>query len=305
MTPDEGVPVTDVAVVDGLVALLHQGLSALASSGALPPAFAHAFLARALLVVLLVTPLFGALGVLVTARRLAFFSTALGQAAMAGVAVGVALGEPIDAPWAGLLGTTTLCAVWLVVLRRHTRLPADTLTGVFLALTLAVGVAALVVVTRRFNVHQLEGVLFGSPLTVQSTDLVVVGVVAVVVSIAAIATAPALLLDALDPGLAAAAGRRALAAELVFVVALAAAVVVGSRVVGALLVEALVVVPAATARALGVGLLRNVIVAVVVALAAGVLGLIVSAASPVPVGAALVLCGGVFFVVAVVVGRRS
>jgi zinc transport system permease protein len=291
----EAVPVIDV-VVDHLT----RALAALAAAGVLPPAFAHGFLARALLAVLLVTPLFGALGVLVTARRLAFFSTALGQAAMAGVAVGVALGEPVDAPWVGLLGTTGLCAVWLVLLRRHGRLPADTLTGVFLALSLAVGVAALVVVTRRFNVHQLEGVLFGSPLTVRSGDLVVVAIVAVVVGVILVRTAPALLLDALDPGLAAAAGRRVLVAELAFVLALAAAVVVASRVVGALLVEALLVLPAATARVVGPGLGRNVVVAVVVALLAGIAGLVVSAASPVPTGAAIVLVGGVVFIGALI-----
>jgi zinc transport system permease protein len=299
-------PVVDapVPIVDGVVGVLASGLSSLASSGVLPPAFAHAFLARALLAVLVVTPLFGALGVLVTARRLAFFSTALGQAAMAGVAVGVALGEPVDAPWAGLFGTTVLCAVWLVVLRRHGRLPADTLTGVFLALTLALGVASLVVVTRRFNVHQLEGVLFGSPLTVRSIDLVIVAGVAVVVAVVSWRVGRALLLDALDPGLAAAAGHDALRAELAFVVVLACAVVVASRVVGALLVEALVVLPAATARALGAGVVKNVVVAVVVALVSGVAGLVVSAASPVPTGASIVLCGGGLFVLAVVVGAK-
>lgn len=295
-----------VFFLDDVVDALSGALASLASAGALPPAFAHAFMARALLAVLIVTPLFGALGVLVTARRLAFFSTALGQAAMAGVALGVALGEPIDAPWAGLFGTTTLCAVWLVVLRRRGRLPADTLTGVFLALSLAVGVAALVVVTRRFNVHQLEGVLLGSPLTVRSTDLALIALVAVVVAVVAARTASTLLLDALDPGVAAAsAGRDALRSELAFVVVLAAAVVVASRVVGALLVEALVVLPAATARATGAGLRKNVVVAVVAALASGVVGLVVSAATPVPAGAAIVLSGGALFGLALLAGARA
>jgi ABC-type Mn2+/Zn2+ transport system permease subunit len=95
-----------------------------------------------------------------------------------------------------------------------------------------------------------------------------------------------------------------LRAELAFVVVLACGVVVASRVVGALLVEALVVLPAATARALGAGVVKNVVVAVVVALVSGVAGLVVSAASPVPAGAAIVLCGGVLFVLAVVVGAK-
>jgi zinc transport system permease protein len=291
-------------LVDALIAALAVPLRALAERGVLPPAFAQLFLARALVGVVLVTPLLGALSVLVTARRLAFFSTALGQAAMAGVALGVALGEPVDAPWAGLFGTTILCALWLVVLRRHSPLPADTLTGVFLALTLAVGVCALVVVTRRFNVHQLEGVLFGSPLTVGSGDLVVLAAALVVVVVAVVATAPALLVDALDEGMARAAGYRSFRSELVFVAALAVAVVVASRVVGALLVEALVVVPAATARSWATGLRAQVVVAVAVALASGVTGLVASAVVPVPAGAAVVLCSGFAFLASLVLAPR-
>jgi zinc transport system permease protein len=291
-------------LVDALLAPVAGALGVLAAASVLPPAFAHGFVARALVAVLLTTPLLGALGVVVTARRLAFFSTALGQAAMAGVAVGVFLGEPVEAPWVGMLGTTAVCAVWLVILRRHGRLPADTLIGVFLALSLAFGLAALVFVTRRFNLHQLEGVLLGNPLTVRGSDLVVIAVVAVVAAVVAWRCAKPLLLDALDPGLAAATGQKVIVFELTFVLALAAAVVVTSRMVGALLVEALLVVPAATARLLWPGFSRNVLASSVIALVSGVGGLVLSTASFLPAGAAIVLVGGVLFAVAVIVGER-
>jgi len=272
----------------------------LVERGLLPPAFVHPFMARALLAVVIVGGLFGLLSPLVQARRLAFFSAALGQSAMVGVAVGVFLGEPIEAPWAGLFGVTILAALWLVFARRRLRLPADTLVGVFLALSLAAGVTALVLVTRRFNIHQVEAVLFGSPLTVTDADLGVLLVVAAVVMVAVALTTRSLLLEALDPGLAAAAGVRTALLEYVFVAVLACAVVVALRVVGALLVEALVVVPAATARLLSSSWRTVTALSVVLGVVGGVLGLILSASSLIPAGAAIVLVLGAAFVVAAI-----
>jgi zinc transport system permease protein len=270
----------------------------LVERGLLPPAFVHPFMARALIAVVVVGGLFGLLSPLVQARRLAFFSAALAQSAMVGVAVGVFLGEPIEAPWAGLFGVTILAALWLVFARRRLRLPADTLVGVFLALSLAAGVTALVLVTRRFNIHQVEAVLFGSPLTVTDGDLGVLLVVTGLVVVAVAGTTRTLLLDALDPGLAAAAGGRTALLEYVFVAVLACAVVVALRVVGALLVEALVVVPAATARLVSSSWRTVTALSVVLGVVGGVVGLIVSAASLVPAGAAIVLVLGAAFVAA-------
>ena len=270
----------------------------LVQAGVLPPAFVHLFMARALIAAVVVGGVFGLLSPLVQARRLAFFSAALGQSAMVGVAVGVFLGEPIEAPWAGLFGVTTLSALWLVFARRRLGLSADTLVGVFLAISLAVGWTALVLVTRRFNIHQVEAVLFGSPLTVSDADLGVLMLVSVVVVAVVAASTRPLLLDALDPGLAAAARLRTGWWEYVFVAVLACAVVVALRVVGALLVEALVVIPAATARLLSSSWRRVTALSAVLGVVGGVAGVVVSAASLVPAGAAIVLCLGAAFVVA-------
>ena len=59
----------------------------------------------------------------------------------------------------------------MVYVKRHATLPPDTLIGVFHALTLGLGLCLLVALTRQFNVHQVESVLFGSLLTVTDSDL--------------------------------------------------------------------------------------------------------------------------------------
>ncbi|GMU61985.1 MAG: ABC transporter permease [Myxococcaceae bacterium] len=247
------------------------------------------FVQRALLAVLLAAPLLGGLSHLVVARRLAFFSAAVGQAVLTGVALGVLLGEPVDAPWGSVFGFSLLTGVALVFVRRRSLLPPDTLVGVLLAFTLGLGVCLLVAVTRRFNIHQLEAVMFGSVLTVQPFDLVLLGV-ALALAVAVVGPmANRLLVQALDARLAAAAKMPEARDEYLFVVVLTAAIVVSVKVMGALMVEAMLVVPAAAGRNLAGSARGTFFFSVVVALLAGVAGLGVSTQVNVPSGAAIVL----------------
>src|SRR5438874_5299798 len=98
--------------------------------------FEYPFISRGLLAVLLLAPLLGGMSHLVVARRLAFFSSALGQAALTGLSIGIVLGEPLDAPYAGIIGFSLLAALAMVFVKRRTSLPPDSLIGGFLALPL-------------------------------------------------------------------------------------------------------------------------------------------------------------------------
>jgi hypothetical protein len=57
----------------------------------------------------------------------------------------------------------------MVYVKRRSNLPPDTLIGVFMAITLGLGICLLVAATKQFNIHQIEGVMFGSLLTVTDT----------------------------------------------------------------------------------------------------------------------------------------
>lgn len=252
-------------------------------------ALAYPFVQRALIAVLLAAPLLGGLSHLVVARRLAFFSAALGQAVLTGVALGVLLGEPLDAPWGSVFGFSLLVGVGLVFVRRRSALPPDTLVGVLLAFTLGLGVCLLVAVTKRFNVHQLEAVMFGSVLTVTPLDLVLLGAVALVVLVVVGTQSNRLLVESLDLRLAAAARMPEARDEYLFVVLLTAAIVVAVKVMGALMVEAMLVVPAAAARNVSRSVAGTFAWSIVVALLAGLGGVVASTQVNVPSGAAIVL----------------
>jgi len=257
--------------------------------------FEYPFLVRGFLCVLLLAPLLGGMSHLVVARRMAFFSAALGQAAITGVCVGLLMGEPLNAPYGGMFGFCLLSSLGMVYAKRRSKLPPDTLIGVFLALTLGLGLCLLVAVTRQFNVHQVEAVLFGSLLTVTDTDLLLLVAAGGGVVFLLLRHYNDLLLDSLSPQLAAARGVNSAYLEYGFALVLTIAILVSLKMIGALLVEALVVVPAAAARNIAVGTRAYLVWSVAVALAAGTGGILISTRLLVPTGGAVVLAASLIF----------
>ncbi|MCW5805692.1 MAG: metal ABC transporter permease [Deltaproteobacteria bacterium] len=269
----------------------------------LPEAFQYDFVARGVVAILMLAPLLGGLSHLVVARRLAFFSTTLGQAALTGLTIGVAVGVPLEDTYVSILGFCLLVGVVMAFIRRHSRLPADTVIGVFMAFTLGLGICVLVAATRSFNVHQIEAVMFGSLLTITDRDLVLLLVLGTLVGAAVAWAYNTILADSLSPPIAAARGAPTTMIEYGFVVIVTVAITVSLKVIGALLVEAMVVVPAAAARNLARSTRGYLVWSIAIAALAGLGGLFISTAWRVPTGGAIVLALSVCFFVTLPVGR--
>jgi zinc transport system permease protein len=284
------------------VTAFYAWVADLARSGVLPSDFQYPFLVRGFLCVLLLTPILGGISHLVVARRMAFFSAALGQAALTGVSIGLLLGEPLNSPYGGMFGFCLLSTLTMVYAKRRSDLPPDTLIGVFLALTLGLGLCLLVAVTRQFNIHQVEAVLFGSLLTVTDADLALLLVAGVVVAGLLVRHYNDLLLDSLSPSLAGVRGVDSCYLEYLFAIVLAVSILVGLKVIGALMVAALVVVPAAAARNLARSTHGYLLWSVAVAFLAGAGGLGISTRLLVPTGGAVVLAVSLIFFVTLAVG---
>jgi zinc transport system permease protein len=287
------------------VTAFYEWIASLARSGTLPSDFQYPFLIRGFLCVLVLAPMLGGLSHLVVTRRMAFFSAALGQAALTGVAIGLLLGEPLNAPYGGMFGFCLLATLAMVFVKRHATLPTDTLIGVFHALTLGLGLCLLVAVTRQFNVHQVESVLFGSLLTVTDRDLLLLLAVAGIVMVLLVRQYNRLLLDSLNPPLASIAGADSAFLEYFFAIVLTVAIVVSLKIIGALLVEALVVVPAAAARNVARGTRSYLTWSVAVAFLAGAGGLGISTKLLVPTGGAVVLAVSMIFFVTLAITRLA
>ncbi len=184
----------------------------------------------------------GPLGCFVVWRRMAYFGDATAHAAILGVALSLALSLPV---FAGALAVALAMAVGVTLLvgRGHAM---DTLLGVLAHSALAFGLVAVAVLTEvRIDVMAY---LFGDILAVSRADLAVIwGGAGLVLALVAWRWS-ALLTASVNPDLARAAGIEPHREQLVLTLALAVVVAVAIKVVGVLLITAMLIIPAASAR---------------------------------------------------------
>jgi manganese/iron transport system permease protein len=233
--------------------------------------FAVPYMQRALVEVLVLGALAGAVGVFVVLRRLAFVGDALTHTVFPGVVIAHLLGQSL---LAGALAFGVLSAVLLTVLGRHRRVGADAALAILLTSFFSVGVV-LVSRTRGFT-SDLTVFLFGRVLAVDRTDLAQTLAVAAVVAVALVALRKELVLRAFDPDGAAAMGYRTGTLDLVLNLLIALVVVAAVEAVGTVLVIALMVVPAAAARLLADRVATMTVLACLLGATGGWLGLVVS-----------------------------
>lgn len=273
-----------------------------AEAGWLPPSLAYGFVVSALLAGLIIGPVLGGLGTLVVVKRFAFFSEAVGHAALTGVAIGILLGEPYTGPYGSLFGYCLLFGILLNFLRNRTGLTPDTLIGVFLSVSLALGGSLLLLLSGKVNIHILENVLFGSVLTVNGQDLAVLAVVAVLVVVLTLPFYNHMMLASFNPQLATVRGVRVKLLDYLFVALVTVVTVASVKVIGAILVGALLVIPAAAARLLSRSLRGFFWLSVLFATLSTLAGILVPIEFelPVPSGAAIILFSGALFALAAI-----
>jgi ABC-type Mn2+/Zn2+ transport system permease subunit len=273
----------------------------LAAVLSLPDPFDTPFMQRALLETLMLSVLGGLLGSWIVLRRLAFFTHGVGTAAFPGLVVAGPWGI---APQLAALGAGLLYAGSVERLTRTRRLAQDAATGLLLVGALALGaVLASDVFESGAGVDRL---LFGSVIGLSDLDLWLTAAAVIVVALLDAALRRAWLAGGFDPAGARALGVPTVAADRLLLAAVAAAVVVALDAVGALLVTAVLVIPAATVglvapsvRALRAG-------AVALAAVEAVTGLWLADRLNVGPGPALaVLGGGVFALTAAAVALRA
>jgi zinc transport system permease protein len=249
---------------------------------------------RALLAALLIGLTAPAVGVHVVQRRLALIGDGMGHVALAGVAVGVLT---TGAPVLTALVVAVLGAVAVELVRARGRTGGD----VALAILFYGGIAAGVVIISQAEggtPANLTAYLFGAITTTTPGDLVVFAVLAVVVLVTTVGLAPRLFAVSNDEEYARAAGLRVLPLNLLLAVMVAGTVVISMRVVGLLLVSALMVVPVATAQLLTGSFRATLLAAMGIGLVVSVGGVATSYYADTPSGGTIVLLAIGLFTVA-------
>jgi zinc transport system permease protein len=243
--------------------------------------------------------LLGVLGTMVVVKRMAFFSQAIGNAALTGVSIGILIGESNSSPFVSMFAFCIVFGLVLKYTQQRTSLSSDVLIGVFLSISLAIGASLLLFVSARMNTHMLESVLFGSVLTVNATDLNILFGVALGCAVLTAALYNSMLLASFSPTLAQARGVRVRLMEYVFVVMITVVTVACVKIVGAVLVEALLVIPAAAARNISRSVRQFVLTSAAIATVSGLVGIVVPMQYnlPLPSGGAIILVAALLFAI--------
>ena len=245
--------------------------------------FALPFIARPMMVMVILAIAVGVASVLVTLRSLQFVGDGLVHAIFPGIVVGFTIAGR-DGLLIGGLVTAAIGAVALTLIGRRA-LSNDSAIALVLTTMFAVGV--IIVSQQSGYVGQLEELLFGRLLTVTESDVTTTTIVAGLALVAILIVARTQIFRAHDEQAALAAGHRVLTSDLVAAVAIAMLVVVATAAVGNLLALGLLIVPGAFARLLTDRLLLLVPLAIVLGIVASWAGLWVAYRASVDVGVPL------------------
>lgn len=259
----------------------------------------YTFMKNALLAMLLITPLFGMLGTMAVDNKMAFFSDALGHSALTGIAIGVVLGW--QSQMASMLLFGILWAVLITFVKHNSKMSADTIISVFSSTSIALG---LVVLSRGGAFAKYSSVLVGDVLSVTEGDLLALLATLAVMVVVWIFLFNPLMITSVNAPLAKSRGVRARATEYAFTILVAVAVMMSIRWVGVMLINSLLILPAAASRNVARSAAGYMRLSVGIALVCGVAGLILSYYLNTSAGAAVVLVSAAVYFVTLPLRRK-
>jgi ABC-type Mn2+/Zn2+ transport system permease subunit len=254
---------------------------------------------RALLAGVILGLLIPSIGVIASLRKMTFFGEGVAHASLAGVAIAILAGlAPLPVAIAWAIGF----ASFIYFLERSTKLPTDTLIGILFTASMALGI--IIIQSLPGYQPELLSYLFGSLLSVQPADLLVIAPVATVILLWLGRYLPELTFAALSEESAAVTGINTKLHTYLFYVALAVTAVLGVKILGIILVPALLVLPTATSRLLTKTFRSYVTISILLSELFIILGLIGSFYFDSPSGATIVLVATAGFLISTLVRQK-
>jgi zinc transport system permease protein len=248
------------------------------------------FLLRALLAGLAVVLVAGPLGVFIIWRRMAYFGDTLSHSAILGVALGFLLSININI---GILVSTILVAILLILAQRQKQLGSDTLLGIMAHSALALG---LVLISFVEGVRvDIESWLFGDILTVSWNDLGIIAIGVAVVLIVLVFIWKPLLSLTVHEELARVEGVNVSLVSAIYTILIAILVAIAMKIIGALLITSLLIIPAATARQFSRSPEAMAVFSVILGMLAVIFGLTASYLWDTPAGPSIVVAASGLF----------
>lgn len=260
----------------------------------------YEFMRNALLAVLVISPLFGLLSTQIVSRRMSFFSDALGHSAFTGIAIGVlcGLGEPL---W-GACAFAVFFSLLFTYVRYKTGMASDTVIGVFSSAAVALGIFISTFGGKSFT--KFNNLLIGDILSVERSKILLLAVVLAVVVVFYLLFYNQILVMTVHQPLAKSRGVKVMLLEGLFSSVVAVVVTISMTWVGLLVINSMLVLPAASARNWAKNQRQYHLLSVVGTLVCGLLGLFTSYHIGASTGATITLFLTCYFALSFLLRRK-
>jgi zinc transport system permease protein len=254
------------------------------------------FMKNAFLALLAAGPLFGILGSFVVSNKMAFFSDAIGHSALTGIAIGVLLG--IKDPMAAVVAFSMGLGFAIIAVKNRGSASSDTIIGVFSSTAVALGVVLL---SAGGNFGKYQRYLVGDILSIRPYEILMLYTAAGILVVIWGFFYNKMLLVNLHPVFAHSRGIHVFAVEELFSLATAAVVALSIQWTGLLVINSLLVLPAAAARMISSGSGKYLGLSVLISLVSGITGLALSYYAGAASGASIVLINAVLFFICFII----
>ncbi|MBR3772103.1 MAG: metal ABC transporter permease [Clostridium sp.] len=248
------------------------------------------FMKNALIAVLIITPLFAILGTMIVSQKMAFFSEALGHSAYTGIGIGVVFG--VADKNLTMLGFAVVFALALNRIKRMNTVSTDTIISVFSSLGTALG---LVILSSGGNFSKYSNLLVGDILSITQKEIVLLGIVFVLTILFWSLAFNQLHAISINTSLAKSKGVKVERIEDIFAVLIAVIIMFSIRWVGILIINALLILPAASSRNISNNMREYHLYSIIISVFSGILGLVLSYYNNTATGPTIVMVASVVF----------
>lgn len=250
------------------------------------------FMKNALLAILIITPLFGILGTMIVNKRMAFFSDALGHSALTGVALGTILG--IADTNLSMILFAVIFALFLNKIKRRKTVSTDTVISVFASLSMAIG---LVILSRGGNFSKYSALLVGDILSITIKEIGLLLAIFIITIVFWLLCFNRLLAISVNESLAKSKNININLMEDLFSILIAVIVMSSVKWVGILIINALLILPAAASRNMSSNVREYHLFSIIISVFSGITGLIISYYIGTATGPTIVIIAAVIFFV--------
>ena len=260
----------------------------------------YGFMRNAMLAVLIITPLFGLLGTMIVNKKMAYFSDALGHSALTGIAVGVVL---------GVQDTTVSMVVFAIVfafllnrIGRMNTASTDTVISVCSSCSVAVGLAIL---SKGGNFSKYSALLVGDILSITGKEIWYLAGIFVVTVMVWLLGFNRLNAICIHPILAKSKQISVKWMEHLFAILVALIVMLSIKWIGILIINALLILPAASARNISENMREYHLFSLIFSIFSGVLGLLVSYYTNVATGPMIAILASIIYFITLLYGIKQ